>query len=374
MSALHELLAEIPLLDHHAHGALRETPDRAGFEAMLTEARSAPPGGRVFDSQLGFAVRRWCAPVLGLGPHAPPEEYWARRQQLGEVEVNRRLLGGAGVATYLLDTGLAADLVLSPAQHARASGALCHEVVRLETVAERLLRQVGSGEEFRRRFPDELAHATAHAVATKSVVAYRHGLGIDPARPTDREVVRAADVVLARKDHGVRVADPTLLRHLLWCAVDRGLPVQVHCGFGDADLDLHRADPVLLTPWLRATAGRGVPVLLLHNYPYHRQAGYLAQVFDHVHVDVGLAVHHTGARSRQVLAEALELAPFHQLLYSSDGFGPSELHYLGAVLWRRGMEQVLGGWVDAGEWSPEDAARVARLVGHENARRVYGLD
>ena len=38
-----------------------------------------------------------------------------------------------------------------------------------------------------------------------------------------------------------------------------------------------------------------MPVLLLHNYPFQRHAGYLAQVFDHVHLDVGLAVHNTGA-------------------------------------------------------------------------------
>ena len=33
--------------------------------------------------------------------------------------------------------------------------------------------------------------------------------------------------------------------------------------------------------------------MLLHSYPFQRTAGYLAQVFRHVYVDVGLAVHHT---------------------------------------------------------------------------------
>nr|BFE88209.1 hypothetical protein GCM10020093_108100 [Planobispora longispora] len=37
-----------------------------------------------------------------------------------------------------------------------------------------------------------------------------------------------------------------------------------------------------------------MPIVLLHNYPYHREAGYLAQVFPHVFADVSLALHNVG--------------------------------------------------------------------------------
>ena len=50
--------------------------------------------------------------------------------------------------------------------------------------------------------------------------------------------------------------------------------------------------------------------MLLHCYPFHREAGYLAQVFPHVYFDVGLAVNYTGRAAGAVLAESLELAPF----------------------------------------------------------------
>jgi hypothetical protein len=43
------------------------------------------------------------------------------------------------------------------------------------------------------------------------------------------------------------------------------------------------------------------------------------------------------------------------------------------VLWRRAVAEVVGGWVRRGDWSAADAARVVRLVGSENARRVYRL-
>jgi uncharacterized protein len=115
-------------------------------------------------------------------------------------------------------------------------------------------------------------------------------------------------------------------------------------------------------------------VMLLHCYPYHRTAGYLAHAYPHVYLDVGLAVNYTGVRSTAVVAESLEVAPFGKLLFSSDGFGPAELHHLGALLWRRAMATVLGEWVDAGDWSESEAIRVAGLMGAGNARRVYRLE
>jgi hypothetical protein len=57
-----------------------------------------------------------------------------------------------------------------------------------------------------------------------------------------------------------------------------------------------------------------------------------------------------------------------------DAFGPAELHYLGARLWRKGIRDLLQGFVDADEWSEADAIRVVDLIAHENARRVYGLN
>jgi predicted TIM-barrel fold metal-dependent hydrolase len=154
--------------------------------------------------------------------------------------------------------------------------------------------------------------------------------------------------------------------------VDRGLPLQFHVGFGDPDLQLDRCDPARMTGFLRAVQPRGTTVLLLHCYPFHRQAGYLAHVFPHVYADVGLAVNYVGARAAAVLAESLELIPFAKVLYSSDAYGLAELHYLGAALFRRAFDEVAGGWVAAGLWSAADARRVAGMAGAGNAERVYG--
>ena len=117
-----------------------------------------------------------------------------------------------------------------------------------------------------------------------------------------------------------------------------------------------------------------VPIMLLHNYPYQRNAGYLAQMFRNVFLDVGLAINYTGARAPAIIAESLELAPFHKILFSSDAWGLPELTYLGTKLFRNGLHEVLGGWVDKGEWSLNDALRVSTMIGSENALAAYSLN
>ncbi|MFD0852506.1 amidohydrolase, partial [Actinomadura adrarensis] len=154
----------------------------------------------------------------------------------------------------------------------------------------------------------------------------------------------------------------TLHAFLVWCGVDLGLPIQFHVAYGDPDVDLHRCDPLLLTPLLRATKDAGAPIMLLHNYPYHRHAGYLAQVFPHVFADVGLATHNVGHRAPALIAEMLELIPFGKFLYSSDAFGLGELYHLGALLFRRGLSDFLRSGLDDGAWTEADAERIARLA------------
>jgi predicted TIM-barrel fold metal-dependent hydrolase len=207
------------------------------------------------------------------------------------------------------------------------------------------------------------------------MAAYRTGLALSGERPTTADVTLAAGNWLALVDAGepIRLADDVLQCHLVWTGIDLGLPVQFHVGYGDSDVDLHRGNPLLLTDFLRATRSSGVPILLLHNYPFHREAAYLAQVFEHVFVDVGLATHNAGYRASALIAETMEIVPFGKFLFSSDAFGLGELYHLGTLLFRRGLSNFLCGGIEAGEWTGSDAERIAQLVGVENAQRVYGL-
>ncbi|MDQ0379782.1 amidohydrolase family protein [Amycolatopsis thermophila] len=371
MTALDQHVAAVPLVDHHVHGAFTVELERAEFEGHLNEGSPdpIPPWMTQFDSQLGFAVRRWCAPVLDLPAHAPADEYWKRRTELGVGEVTRRFLGDAGVSDWIVDTGHATGSLLGVHGIESASGGRAHEVVRLEALAEELARENVTGRDYADAFTARLSARTENAVGTKSILAYRTGFDIDLTAPEPAEVVQAASRWL--DSGGERLDDEVLIRFGLHAAIARGLPLQLHTGLGDRDLDLRRVNPLHLMDFLRSVPD--VPVLLLHCYPYHREAGYLAQAFPNVHFDVGLGINHTGVRSAAVVAESFELAPFAKQLYSSDAWGPPELHYLGALLWRRAVAATFGRWVADGDWSEADARRVVDLVARDNARRVYQL-
>lgn len=371
-SALAEHVGRLRLVDHHVHGCWIGAVDQARFENALNEANTDPLADfdSGFETQLGFAVRAHCAPLLGLPPHATADEYWKQRVESAESVLAQEFLTAAGVTDWLVDTGIA-DGIADLDTMAVLSGGRVHEVVRLEQVAE---HAVQDGGDYADAFDDRLCTKAATATATKSILAYRGGFDGDLSEPTPTEVADAAS--RWRDDGGGRLTDRVLLRFGLHRAVRLGKPLQLHVGLGDRDCDLHKTNPLLLLDFLRDTASRPLcpPIMLLHCYPFEREAGYLAQAFNNVYVDGGLAINHLGARGRGVVGRLLELAPFRKILYSSDGYGPAELHFLGAILWRKGIRDVLQGFVDAGEWSEADAIRVADLIGYRNAVRVYGIE
>ncbi|MFD3543762.1 amidohydrolase [Streptomyces sp. NPDC058662] len=359
-----------PLVDQHCHGVLRTELGLGTFEAQLLPSAGPPaPGTTSFDTQAGIAVRRWCAPLLGLEPHAAPVRYLARRRELGAAESARLLLRGSGVASYLVDTGEAGDLT-GPKELALAGDAEAFEVVRLELLAEQAADTSGTVGAFLVNLAAAVHHAGTGAVAF-SCRADAAALARGPEAPAPGEVRAAAGRWLAGRPRGGAVQDPVLLRHLMWSAVASGLPLQLRLradGAGGA------ADPAPLTGFVRATAGLGTRLVLLGGYPYHRHTAVLAARFPHVYADAGAALGRTGAGAGAVLAELLELAPFGKLLFSSGGGRLPELHAVGALVFREALGRVLGRWAGDGSWSWRDAERVAALIAAGNARRVYRLD
>jgi predicted TIM-barrel fold metal-dependent hydrolase len=148
-------------------------------------------------------------------------------------------------------------------------------------------------------------------------------------------------------------------------ATGRPLPVQVHCGFGDADLHLWRADPSRLKPLVERFAA--TPFVLLHCHPFVREAGWMAHVYANVFLDLSLTIPLV-SRPAEAVREALELAPVSKLLYGSDAARTPELYFLAAARWRGALAEVLAEALPAAEAEP-----AARAILRENALVLYGL-
>ncbi len=317
-----DAVEDVRLVDHHVHGALVSSPSRTAFGNAINEADIEPLPRDVdpFDSQLGFAIRASCAPVLGLPRHASADDYWTARSALPETEVNRRFLQAAGVSDWIVDQGIGAGALLDPDAMATVSQGSSQHVVRLEVMLENLARLGTPPAAVVDDFRVALRSMSMHLVGAKTILAYRCGFGVDLYRPSDDAVRTAYASWVARLGgQHPRVSDPVLIAFGIHEALALGLPLQVHVGLGDRDMNLARSDPLLLTDFLRGPQARRSAILLLHCYPFERQAGYLAQAFANVFLDVGLSVNYLGARATALVARTFELAPFHKILYSSDG-------------------------------------------------------
>jgi predicted TIM-barrel fold metal-dependent hydrolase len=369
---MQDLLESIRLVDHHCHGVTTTVGGIASFEQRLTEAREPMLfGQRYSDGPLGMALLALCPQVLGMTGKTGIDEYWRRREDLGEAEVRSRFLSQAGLDALIVDTGYASEET-SPADLGGLAGCPSHEVHRVEAIAEDVLSRKLGAEAFIETLRAELVDAAANGVGFKSIIAYRGGLDLLSGPPAEGEVTGAYARTEATPGP---LVDEVLLRHVLYTTLEVAsedrLPIQFHVGYGDDDLDLRSANPLHLERFIREAGEQEVPVVLLHCYPFHREAGFLASVFPNVFFDVGLTIPHVGLEADRVLAEAMEVAPFAKLLYSSDAARLPEFFYLASHLFRRAADSVIGRWMAGGLVDETDAERVIKMIGSENARRVY---
>jgi hypothetical protein len=277
----------------------------------------------------GFTYRRAMRELASfLGVDATESAVYEHRLAADPAEYASALLRATGTSLLLVDDGFPPP----------GEGTTWDELGELARCDARPVLRIET------RDPAALSGEVAAArgngfAALKTIAAYRGGLD------------RVSEHVVSALEANEATGSP--------------LPVQVHCGFGDSDLHLPRADPGHLKPLVERF--RDTTFVLLHCYPFVREAGWLAHVYGNVYFDLSLTIPHV-ARPAEALREALELAPVSKLLYASDAARTPELYYVAAKWWREALADVLA------EALPLDEAEEAgRAILRENALGVYGL-
>jgi len=175
----------------------------------------------------------------------------------------------------------------------------------------------------------------------------------------------------------VRLAHKPLLDTLLFvtfdAAAEQELPIQFHVGYGDTDADMLLANPLHLRTVFEMPEYRSMPVVLLHEcYPYTRQGAYLASVYENAYLDISYGIPFLGySEMLDFTRAALGVAPFTKLLYSSDGVGVPELHWLSAHTGRRIVGKVLEECVTNGDLANGDIEVAASAILRDNAMQLY---
>ena len=368
-------LAALPVLDHHAHNLLTpEAVAQTPFRAAFTEAYD--PAVQSDHAQHTLFYRRSLREIAVVLECDPAEEaVLSRRAELGLDQLASRFFRATNLEGLLLDDGFLPGQIMPTDWHNRF--APTRRILRIEALAEDLLVAASGFADVLARFRAALDPPPANVVGLKTIAAYRTGL--DVGRPSVDEARAAWDrwKQSAPPDRRPRLADKALVDFLLHNALElaarRRLPVQVHTGFGDPDLDLRLANPLHLRPLFEDARYKPVPIMLLHaSYPFAREAGYLAAVYPNAYLDLGLAIPFLSVSGMRAATRALiELAPTTKLLYSSDAHLVPELFYLGAKWGRQVLGDCLEEAVHDGDLTAGEADDVAEAVLRGNARRLY---
>jgi uncharacterized protein len=379
-------LSDISIIDHHAHALLRKPPATVvEWLAFFSESRDpALVAGHVPDTLFFRYAVKALARLLGCEP--TPEAVLNARDRLGpHIDPSGRsawaelLIRDANISTMLIDYGFRGPENYGPEEMHRLLPCRLDPILRLETLAQELIRVHDTLDQVLEAYRAEVEDARAAGyVALKSIIAYRTGLRVREWSRSDVEAAFRPVKEQARREGAIRLASQPINDTLLLAALDvaqrQEMPVQFHTGYGDADVDLLTANPLHFRPLLQSGRYNRVPWVILHmGYPYARESSYLASIYGNVYVDLSLAIPFAPSDARMLLAQLLGLAPTSKLMYASDGFSVPELFWLGARIGRAALARVLENQVDEGTLTAREADAAARQILAGNAQRVYNL-
>lgn len=303
-------IRKCPIIDNHAHPLLKpEALNKHPLISITTEAA----GDAIHATHTSLAHIRGVkqlAHVLDCGHtwEAVVAAIEQRRIEDYEDWVSECL---DGIETILVDDGLdAVDDVQDYAWHDQFTRSPCKRIVRIETVAGKLIHKHATSKLSAALSPEALfdkvfdefdsvmqeAIADPDVVGFKSVICYRTGLDI-PSVPNVALAKAAFNELI--KNYTAETADPSGVVRLQHPGINDLIvhhtaaliseipnrnkkPIQFHTGLGDSDITLTKASPSHLQVFIRAYPT--VPIVLLHaSYPFTRELGYLATVYANVY-------------------------------------------------------------------------------------------
>jgi uncharacterized protein len=295
----------------------------------------------------------------------------------GYTEYVAKLYEDAGLDTLIFDFGIPLPML----DIATVRSELPVEVVpvfRIEPLIAELLKTDIGWAEFQRRYDDTIADALTNQgfKGVKSIIAYRTGLDVSPLSRTPDQGLQALDAIRRGLGGGSmkKLRDHLLCRALELC-MEHDVPMQIHTGMGDFEVNLVLCRPGYLMDLLRFPAYRGCRVLLVHTgYPYHREAAYMANVLPRVWCDLSEGIPFAGNAAWEILRGVLAMAPLTKICYGSDGYKVPEIMYTSAKLGKQAVASVLAELVSDGMFTQCDAESAAGLILSGNARELYRLD
>jgi hypothetical protein len=388
---LAEEIGQIGFVDHHVHQPYKRAHaiPVEEFRRPFTEASIPAVWTENLQTLVGY---RWMVRELArlLGTEPTEDAVLAARNAMDATQYHRLLADAANLEACYADDLFAFGQCCTIDEWQALIERPVHRVLRVEICVEMGYADCPTLDDALHRLTEEITHPARPHVSLKSIAGYRSGLAFDP--PSTEQWQQAANAYAQLREAVLRthpaqrapgglrtqrgrIADKALVDTIVWTALEagapQGLPMQFHIAFGDDDIVMTKNDPTLMRALFQHEPFRASPLVLLHCYPFHQQAGYLASIYPNVYVDLGLTIPVVGPGAARILAEVLELCPTRQLLASTDGHMEPEFQWFSVFVWRWALNQVLQGYVSADILTADDALSIARAALRENSLRIY---
>ncbi|XP_063947520.1 protein fluG [Daucus carota subsp. sativus] len=378
-AGLREAVDKAEIVDAHAHNIVAlhsSVPFLNCFSEATGDALSFAPHTLSFKRCLRDVSELY-------GSESSLHAVQQYRNSSGLDRISAMCFQAARISTLLIDDGIESDKKLDIEWHNKfvpKTG----RILRIERLAEQILDDgsadgiIWTLDTFMRIFLGKLNSLADKVFGLKSIAAYRSGLKIntnvtlEEAQEGLTEVLRAGNPVRITNKH---LIDYIFMRSLE-VAVSYDLPLQIHTGFGDKDLDLRLCNPLHLRSVLEDKKFSKCRIVLLHaSYPFSKEASYLASVYSQVYLDFGLAVPKLSVHGMITsVKELLELAPIKKVMFSTDGCLFPESFYLGSKKARDVVFSVLRDACADGDLSISEALEAVKDIFADNAKQFYKLD
>nr|CAD1836028.1 unnamed protein product [Ananas comosus var. bracteatus] len=360
----------VPAVDAHAHN-LAAVDSAFPFLRCFSEA----DGDALFSfAPHSLSFKRSLREIAQLyNCEASLDKVEDHRKSAGLVSISSKCFKAANLSAIFLDDGIQFDKMHDWEWHSSFAPAV-GRILRIEHLAETILNDFS----FLFHFLNLFATVADKIVAMKSIAAYRSGLEIDP-KVSKIEAEEGLQQELSGAKP-IRITDKSFIDYLFTCSLEVALsfdlPIQIHTGFGDKDLDLRKSNPLHLRRVLEDERFSRSRIVLLHaSYPFSKEASYLASVYSQVYLDFGLAVPKLSVQGMiSSVKELLELAPLKKVMFSTDGYAFPETFYLGAKWARDVVFSVLSTACDDGDLTIAEAIEVVEDIFRNNALQLYKLN
>ncbi|XP_021289768.1 protein fluG [Herrania umbratica] len=376
---LREAIEKMELVDSHAHNIVP-------FESSLAfiNSLSEATGHALSFAAHSLSFKRNLREIAELyGTESSLDAVEQYRRSSGLQAISSKCFKAAGISAILIDDGLKLDKKHDIRWH-KTFVPFVGRILRIERLAEEILDaelpdgSIWTLDAFNETFLKSLRSVANEIVGLKSIAAYRSGLEINPHVTREDAEIGLSEVLQSGKP--VRITNKSFIDHILTCSLEVALqfdlPLQIHTGFGDKDLDLRLSNPLHLRTLLEDTRFSGCRIVLLHaSYPFSKEASYLASVYSQVYLDFGLAIPKLSVHGMiSSVKELLELAPIKKVMFSTDAYATPETYYLGAKRAREVIFSVLRDACIDRDLSIAEAIEASKDIFVQNAIQLYKIN